>query len=323
MADSFRKQKRLVETKVLPEILERTDALMRLMLEDPESLEAELKLTLDEVGRGEHGVAALRLCLSMIASCGEVPVMAREVCDRSGRVRTGSPKVLKRLIIQKLYGGEESIVQRFQKDEGATLTNAAVSKVYGVFLVITALAKRVLWTVVSLNGLLAYSVLASARDGVESIAAFLYLILAISGGGVYGAGLTALEYVVGGVKMLVSVRTVAGDLKACAEALLGAERQLRKGGGTAEEEDRRASDRTRAAILANCSDHATMFAVLSPLGEPLTAPQMTKIRQSPQKSKVAAAYGSKRCSLEQPPPGVVVRILSLPGYVLGNLITGR
>lgn len=73
---------------------------------------------------------------------------------------------------------------------------------------------------------------------------------------------------------------------------------------------------TLSAAVASWCDDATMFAVLSPLGEPLTVAQMTAVREKEVKSKMLMKAYRKECALEdENEQGVVSTVGTLVAFV--------
>ena len=270
---------------------------------DPSSLTEAVRETLDEIAADKKlGVAGLKLCLCLLASCGKgaVRVTASEVCDSSGRVRTESPRLLKSLIMRKLCANQGLLKQRIISESSANL-KATVQTFFWLSTV---------FTILDMMG----ELLQMSDDLGPNPLWWLFatVVAAVKASPVWLAS--------GGWWVFVPIKDAIKDLETCCQQLLGADRLVSSVPPSADggaSEDRR----IRAVVLRECRS-ATMFAVLSPLGEPLSASQMRAVHSGMVGSGnavLAGAYGD--CSLDgSKPPGVVATVLGIPGWVIGNLI---
>jgi len=130
---------------------------------------------------------------------------------------------------------------------------------------------------------------------------------------------TTMFYGMGG--WAVHVQGIATDLRRCAEELVDAE-ELLTSIGTKPQDSPKQRRKIREKIRRECPG-ASMFAVLSPSGEPLTVGQMRAVQQ-PQGERgdiklFELAYGGTTGCFENPRAGVVATVLGTPTRVLSAL----
>ena len=308
MASSAQQQVKLerLAKEIAPRVQQRMERFVKIVMGGGD-LRKPVSDALDEVGGDpEHGLERLKFMLSMLAHCTRMDVRATDVVDPKGKVRIKTKADVKSLIMAKLFSAGGAPLQLVHPDSGTlrAVLNVlfVIALVGGVLFGGGLAAAGAILTIVSPFFPSTNLDLRKIHDRVLFLGTILSAVL--------GA---MVFYGAGGWAVHVPIQGIARDLRGCMKELMDVSEALAEIGAKPHD-----SPKQRREILRKCPG-ASMFAVLSPSGEPLTRGQMRAVMNKGNVGFFEMAYGGTGC-FEEPRAGVTAMVLGAPARLLSALL---